>query len=265
MPDQGVGGSGGHEFQHEFVQRRRQADGPVAEVDEDVVFVACDPVRGQAVDAAGRLGVQQDEEAGDAVFGRDARVVQQPPGNLPAFVLIVGAGRSGPAGRRGLDSSGDVPPLRGPPDERGTSLRVHGLGVQIALHLCLRASAQGLAPIFQPGQEGVGRHEMRPDVQDLLMAGGLVWSDSIGVAHSASARAPPTATRARRSARGTFPALGPNITTLRGTRVHNSPRSKERVSVTPPMMKAQHGEDQPPPRTAVSRMRGNAGRVRLVS
>jgi hypothetical protein len=44
----------------------------------------------------GRLGVEQDEEAGDPVGGRVGVVVEEPSGVCPPAVLVERPGRSGP-------------------------------------------------------------------------------------------------------------------------------------------------------------------------
>jgi hypothetical protein len=95
-------------------------------VEQDVVVVLCDAVGDQAVDAAGGLRVQQDEETGDAVRRGDGLVVQQPAGDGPSLVLVVRAGGARPADRRGLDARWRVPAAHRPPDESRALLRVQG-------------------------------------------------------------------------------------------------------------------------------------------
>ena len=59
-----------------------------------------DVVEGEAADRGGPLGVEQHEQAGDAVLGFEGVVVQQPAGLFPAGLGVDDAGGAAPPGRR---------------------------------------------------------------------------------------------------------------------------------------------------------------------
>jgi hypothetical protein len=61
------------------------------------------------------LGVEQHEQAGEAVFGLEVLVVQQPAGDVPAVLVVQDLGRPFPSGGGDLDG-GDLLGA-GPADE----------------------------------------------------------------------------------------------------------------------------------------------------
>ena len=73
-----------------------QHDGLVAETDEDPLVTGVDVVDGEAADRGRPLGVEQHEQAGEAVFGFDRVVVEQPPSLVPAGLGVDDAGRDRP-------------------------------------------------------------------------------------------------------------------------------------------------------------------------
>ena len=61
-----------------------QHDGLAAEPQEDLPGAGVGVVEGEPADRGRPLGVEQDEQSGDAVVGFDRVVVQQPAGLVPA-------------------------------------------------------------------------------------------------------------------------------------------------------------------------------------
>src|SRR5947209_1358276 len=64
----------------------------------DLPVIGVDVAQGEAADGRGPLGVEQDEEPGDAVFGVKGCVVEQPAGLFPAGLGVDDAGRAAPPG-----------------------------------------------------------------------------------------------------------------------------------------------------------------------
>jgi hypothetical protein len=81
---------------HETSQRFGQQDRLVAQPDVYLLAVGVDVVEGQSADVRGRLGVEQDQQGGDAVFGFDGVVVQQPASLFPPGFGVDDAGGSAP-------------------------------------------------------------------------------------------------------------------------------------------------------------------------
>ena len=77
-----------------------QDDGFAAEAEPTCLPSVVDVVEGESADRGGPLGVEQDEQAGDAVVGVERVVVQQPAGLLPAGLVVDDAGRAVPIGWR---------------------------------------------------------------------------------------------------------------------------------------------------------------------
>jgi hypothetical protein len=90
----GVAASGGDQVAGEGGQGpgRHDGDGPEAELDRVVACV--DVVDDESADRRGSLGVEQDQQSGDAVVGVEGVVVQQLFGLVPAPGPVGGPGRS---------------------------------------------------------------------------------------------------------------------------------------------------------------------------
>jgi Thiolase, C-terminal domain len=73
----GVAVAGCDELEDEFGERFGQHDRFAAEPKPYLVFVVVDVLEGEAGDRIGPLGVEMDEQPGDAVGGVDAVVVEQ--------------------------------------------------------------------------------------------------------------------------------------------------------------------------------------------
>ena len=84
VADGGVSATGRDDREDKRGDGFGQHDGLVAEPETDLPGAGVDVVDGEAADRGRPLGVEQDEQAGDAVFGFDGVVVQQPPGLVPS-------------------------------------------------------------------------------------------------------------------------------------------------------------------------------------
>src|SRR5260370_21480905 len=101
-----------------------------AQHDLDPVAVVVNVAGGELDDAGDALGVEEQEQSGDSVGGRQRAVVQEPPGVVPAFLAVVRAARAlpadgtegevagVPAGDRPADAGGGLVPVRGVPPRR---------------------------------------------------------------------------------------------------------------------------------------------------
>ncbi|MGW3228717.1 hypothetical protein [Kitasatospora sp. NPDC001095] len=172
MGDERVARAGRDQVEHEGIEGFGQLDGPLAEVEKDVLPVLADAVAGQLADAAGGLGVQEHEKARDAVGGGKVLVVQEPAGGGPAGVLVVRACRAWPPDRPGHEIPRGVAVAYCPADEGRALPQVRGLGRGVAVEVGLRARAEGLALLLQPVQERCGRARVGADVLELLVTGG---------------------------------------------------------------------------------------------
>lgn len=157
------------------VERLGKQDGFLSEVKEYPVIVGVDIIGGQTADGGRLLGVEQDEEAGEPVFGLESVVVEEAPGLIPAGFGVEGAGGSVPAG--GGEVQVGVLAAAGPADEVPGPAFLGGAraghpGVQVALS----AGGQGEAVRVKPVQE---RHR-RGDVSLAVEA----WCWVTGVARA---------------------------------------------------------------------------------
>ena len=75
--------AGGGELEEECAEWLRQDDGFAAEPELHVLLAGVNMVEGQAADRGGPLGVEENEQAGDAVLGFEGVVVQQAAGVVP--------------------------------------------------------------------------------------------------------------------------------------------------------------------------------------
>lgn len=98
VADGGVTSSGGDELEDERSERFGHVDGLTSEVDLHLVAAGVDVVEGEAADRGGPLGVEEYEQAGDAVFGFDGVVVEQTACLFPAGFGVDDAGGAAPSG-----------------------------------------------------------------------------------------------------------------------------------------------------------------------
>jgi len=101
--------------------------------------IAAGVAEGEAADDRWPLGVEEDEQAGDAVFGFEGAVVQQPAGLLPASLGVDCTGGAAPPGGGKVQARQLV--LAGPADEVPgtpiTSGAVAGVNATPARAYCL--------------------------------------------------------------------------------------------------------------------------------
>jgi hypothetical protein len=101
---------GGDQAQHERGEGFGQLDRFASETQPHLLLVDVDVVEGEPGDRGGVLGVKQDEQSGDAVFGPDRVVVQQAAGLRPALFGVQGAVRAVPPGGGELETPRTAPP-----------------------------------------------------------------------------------------------------------------------------------------------------------
>ncbi|HWG62811.1 MAG TPA: hypothetical protein VG253_13970 [Streptosporangiaceae bacterium] len=131
-----------------------------------------DVAGGQPADPDGRLGVEQDEEAGQAVAGADGVIVEQPAGGVPAGLLVEGAGRARPAGG-GEDEAGETL-AGGPPDEMACFLAVGRLAArQPSFEVTLAAGRECQVLGGEPVEQDHGGADALAHHRELLMGGVL--------------------------------------------------------------------------------------------
>lgn len=116
--DGGVTLAGGDEFPDQACQRFGENDRGGAQYDLDPVAVVVNVAGGELDDAGDALGVEEQEQSGDSVGGRQRAVVQEPPGVVPAFLAVVRAARALPADGAEGEAAG-VPVGDRPADEVG--------------------------------------------------------------------------------------------------------------------------------------------------
>lgn len=136
LPGQGIEGFGEH-------------DGLVAETQAFFVVAGVDVMEGEAADRRRCLGVEEDEQAGEAVFGFEGVVVDQPAGLPPPGFGVDHPGWSAPADGCEVQS-GELVPF-GPADEVS----------RVGAVACLR----GGQPCVQVALADSGRVRPRPASQ----------------------------------------------------------------------------------------------------
>src|SRR5205823_7941754 len=134
-----------------------------------------DVVEGEAADHRRPLGVEEDEEAGDAVLGFEGAVVEQPAGLFPAGLGIDGAGRPAPPGGRKVQAGQLV--LSGPAD------KVPGFTAADSLtagNPCIQVALPGAGQREIVDGEPVEQSDRGPDMAadpDELCVGGIGVAD----------------------------------------------------------------------------------------
>jgi hypothetical protein len=133
-------------------------DGLTAEPDTDLASGVLDVAEGEPADRRGLLGVEEDEQAGEAVFGLEAVVAEQPAGACPAGLGVDDAGGATLSGGSEVQAGQLVP--AGPADEVAGVGAVAGLCAgQPVLQVALTGGGQcevaGGEPVEQ-GDAGLG-------------------------------------------------------------------------------------------------------------
>ena len=103
------------EMEDEGVEWIGQNDGLAAEAKPYLLLVGLDMVEGEAADGGDPLGIEQNEQPGDAVLGFDGVVVEQPAGLLPSGLGVDDPARPVPSGGREVQAGQLLSPC--PADE----------------------------------------------------------------------------------------------------------------------------------------------------
>ena len=103
--------------------RLGKLDGDPAELEpDDPVVAGVNLIGGHAADRGDALGVEEDEQPGEAVLGLDRVIVQEPAGDVPPVLAVEDGCGSGPAGGGGKVAGGEAGGVR-PADEPPASSR----------------------------------------------------------------------------------------------------------------------------------------------
>ncbi len=128
----GVAVAGGDELEDKCGEGIGQDDGLAAEPQTHLVLVGVHVLKGEAADRGGPLGVEENEQSGDTVFGFESVVVEQSAALLPAGIGVDDAGGPVPSGRGEIEISQLV--TFGPADE------VSGLAPPVAWSMLSQVS-----------------------------------------------------------------------------------------------------------------------------
>ena len=94
LADDSVTAPGGGDLEDEAGEWFGEHDGLAPRRRAHVIAAGLDVAEGEAADRRGLLGVEQDEQPGDAVVGFERVIVQQPACLFPAGLGVDGAGRA---------------------------------------------------------------------------------------------------------------------------------------------------------------------------
>jgi hypothetical protein len=137
---------------------------------------------GQAADHGGPLGVEEDEQAGQAVLGLEAVVVEQPAGLLPAGLGVDHPGRAAPPGCREVQRGEPVPAC--PADEVPRVGAVAGLGVaQPRIEVALPRGLEGQLVAGEPVKQDDGGLDVPLGAEELAVGGVLSGQTAAEPAH----------------------------------------------------------------------------------
>jgi hypothetical protein len=143
-------------------------DGLTAEPDEHLPVCGLEVPESQAADHGCPLGVEEDEQSGQAVFGLEALVVEQSAGLFPAGLGVDHAGRAAPLGGREVQPGELVPAC--PADEVASVGAVGGLGVaQSCLEVALPRVLEGQPANGEPVEQGDGGPDVPPGADELAV------------------------------------------------------------------------------------------------
>ena len=180
----GVSAPPGDELEDKRVEGLGQNDGLAAEPEPYLLLVGVDMVEGEAADRGGALGVEENEQPGDAVLGFDGVVVEQPAGVVPSGLGVDDAARPVPFGGSEVQAGQLLTPC--PADE------VPGLaamGGMLAGQPGVEVTLPGGGQLEVAGGEPVQQRDRGPDMP--------LDGDGLAVADVLAARA---RCRSRRSA-----------------------------------------------------------------
>ena len=162
--------AGSDELQGESGEGFGQHDGFTAEPQPYFVVVVLDVFQGEAADGRWPLGVEQEQQTCDAVFGFDGFVVQQPAGLFPACFGVDDACWSAPSGC-GIGQLGQ-PLFLGPSDEVAGFGPVCGVVVgEPAIEIGLPAGCERQVVRGQPIEEGDRAAKVLASCCELVVGG----------------------------------------------------------------------------------------------
>ena len=135
------------------------------------MFADPDLADGHAADRCRSLGVEEDEQAGEPVFGLEVAVVQEPPRDVPAVLVIEEPRGSVPSGGRGEVAGGELA-AAGPADEPAGFLAVDSsLAGEPTVEVGLLAAVQGEVVRVEQVKERDGAAGQPPGHVGLLPGG----------------------------------------------------------------------------------------------
>lgn len=151
-------------------------DGAEADADRSVRLL--DLVHGEPGDRRGPLGVEEQQQAGETVFGLEGVIVQQAAGGVPAGFVVHGLGGATPSfGREGEIASDLLG--EGPAHEVACLLAVADVVAgHPALKVGLLASGKGQVLVRKPVQDVDGCPQMLPRDLELVVRGLLAAAAS---------------------------------------------------------------------------------------
>src|SRR6266516_1297082 len=170
VADGGVTPPGGDDLEDQHVERLGKDDWLAAELDAYLAAAGLDVAEGELADRGWPLGVEQDEQPGDAVFVFDSAVVQLPACLFLACLGVDDTGRPAPPDGREIQAGQLV--LAGPADEVPRVGAVAGLrGDQPCLQVALPGGGQGEVVCGEPVEQGDGGFDDPLGGHDLVVGG----------------------------------------------------------------------------------------------
>lgn len=159
--------------QGQFSDGCGKLDGDGAETATDACVCLLDVVAGEPGDRSGPLGIEEQQQAGEAVFGLERVVVQQTSGGGPAGLIVHRLGGAVPSlGRKG-EIAGDLLG-QGPAHEVACLLAKTGVVAgRPTFEVGLSAGGKGQFQAVEPVQEVDARPQVLPCDLELVVRGSL--------------------------------------------------------------------------------------------
>ncbi|WP_159403856.1 hypothetical protein [Streptomyces sp. NRRL S-646] len=204
----------------EFSDGCRKFDRDGAEADADGSVRRLDVVDSEPLDRGGSLGIEEQQQAGEAVFRLESVVAQQSTGGVPAGVVVHRRGRTVPSHGRKAEIAGDLLG-QGPAHEVACLPAVTDvLAGHPAFKVGLTAGGKGEVLVLEPVQKADGRPQMLPRDRELVVG------DLLAAAASANpAKEVPSCVPVQ-----DFPSLGGRV---RGDEVLHVPFETDHLLVPP--------------------------------
>ncbi|MEV0746620.1 hypothetical protein OG345_03115 [Streptomyces sp. NBC_01220] len=174
-------------------------DGAEADADHSVRLLHV--VDGEPGDRCGPLGIEEQQQAGEAVFGLEGVVVEQASGGGPAGFLVHRRGRAVPSLGREAEIAGELLG-QGPAHEVACLLaKADVVAGHPAFEVALATGGKGSILALEPVQEIDGCPQMLPCDREL----------AVGDLFAAAATAKPAQEAPRRVSVQDFPSLGGRV------------------------------------------------------